>query len=311
MDLSDIFKSFSLRNKGATKSRKALTDEFRNRVLILCRDTFSDINEGYNRHDHLTEFYEEMNLKLQYLHGTPRLSAISPSASPGEDVVKFLSECDDEHFLDFIEFIFISKYLWRVHADRDELVKQFNQFFTLDDLPYALTQHVWGKKEEPSFGGQLREVSYVEHYPKVVRNDDQVIHASAIEPALTLLGSEEFKSANQEFLEALEDFRKGDFGDSLTKCGSAFESTMKMICDRKGWPYRQADTSATLLKTILPRSSLESYFEQPLLIIATLRNRLSKSHGAGVQKRATPEHIAQFAINATASAILLLIQETR
>ena len=48
-----------------------------------------------------------------------------------------------------------------------------------------------------------------------------------------LLRDKSFTSADQEFIEALEDYRKGDYGDCLTKCGSSLESTMKIICDRK------------------------------------------------------------------------------
>src|SRR4029450_5031974 len=33
------------------------------------------------------------------------------------------------------------------------------------------------------------------------------------------------------FLNALEDYRKGDYGDCLTKCTSAFESALKITSD--------------------------------------------------------------------------------
>jgi hypothetical protein len=54
---------------------------------------------------------------------------------------------------------------------------------------------------------------------------------------------------------------------------------------------------------------MESYFDQPLLLIATMRNRLSSSHGAGAQPRVVPAHRARYVINATAAAILLLVEE--
>jgi hypothetical protein len=84
----------------------------------------------------------------------------------------------------------------------------------------------------------------------------------------------------------LEDYRKGDYGDCLTKCSSAFESTMKIICDRRGWPYSQNDAARPLVQIIFQHTQLEqNHFEQPLMHIATLRNKLSKSHGAGTQQR--------------------------
>ena len=62
--------------------------------------------------------------------------------------------------------------------------------------------------------------------------------------------------------------------------------------------------------TVLDRCQLQrNHFEQPLLNIATLRNKLSNAHGAGVQHRRVPQHVAKYAINATAAAILLLVEE--
>jgi hypothetical protein len=108
----------------------------------------------------------------------------------------------------------------------------------------------------------------------------------------------------------LEDYRKGDIGDCLTKSGSALESVMKVICDRKGWPYRQEDTAAILIDKIVQNSSLDSHFKKSLLGVALIRNLLSTSHGAGTKVRQPARHLAQYVLNMTASAILVLTQET-
>jgi hypothetical protein len=138
-----------------------------------------------------------------------------------------------------------------------------------------------------------------------------VLYCSAIQPTLQLLREPEFSAANTEFLEALEDFRKADYGDCLAKCGSAFESVLKVICVRQKWSYAPTDTASPLLKTVISKSGLEQFFEQPLILLATMRNKLSKAHGAGVESRNVSKAKAEFAINATASAILLLVNETR
>lgn len=189
------------------------------------------------------------------------------------------------------------------------MVDQINDFLLLENLPYAITRFVRGNGTGYLYG-QLRETITIESYPAVIRRDDKVTHKWAIEPALTILSEKQLASANKEFLEALEDYRKGDYGDCLTKCGSSFESTMKIICDRKGWPYKQTDTAALLLRQVISNSNLDAnIFEQTLINIATLRNKLSKSHGSGIQQRKIPQHIAKYAINATASAILLIAEE--
>jgi hypothetical protein len=310
MRLDSIFKVFSRRSPSPKARDKALTPEFRTRIIMLCRDTLSGAKSEYPRGDYTQEFWSYVHTKLQYLHGRPRLSN-SNVASQAEDALTFLSKCNDAHFLDFVEMIFQFEWLWKACPNEKELVEDVNRLFEVDDLPYALTNFVREKGLERLFGrGQETEVTRTVAYPQVIRKDSQVEHAMAIEPALSLLRDASFTSSNGEFLEALADYRKGDYGDCLVKCGSSFESVMKIICHRKGWPYQQSDTASMLLRTIIPRTNLDPFFEQPLLVIATIRNRLSKGHGAGTQQRDVPRHVARFAINATAAAILLLVEET-
>lgn len=133
--------------------------------------------------------------------------------------------------------------------------------------------------------------------------------SEAIEPVLRLLSQPGLASANQEFLEALRHYRRGEYGDCLTECGSAFESTVKLICHRRGWTYKQTDSLAHLLKVYFDHSQLDRFFETPLLLVGTIRNRLSKSHGAGVVPKDASHHIAQYAVNSTVAAILLLVAE--
>ncbi|MCK9354087.1 MAG: hypothetical protein M0P59_07995 [Gallionella sp.] len=135
------------------------------------------------------------------------------------------------------------------------------------------------------------------------------MYQSAIQPTLQLLRHSDFVSANKEFMEALDDYRKADYGDCLTKCGSTFESVLKVICARNNWPYSASDTASPLLKTVVSKSGMEPFFEQPLILVATIRNKLSNSHGAGLTPRDVTEAKAEYAINATASAILLLVKE--
>jgi hypothetical protein len=149
----------------------------------------------------------------------------------------------------------------------------------------------------------------IAEFPRVIRKDSEVLHQNAIEPVLNLLNGFEFQNANNEFLKALEDFRKGDYGDCLTKCGSTFESVMKVLCDKNSISFKETDTASVLLKALLANGQLDQYWEQPLILIATLRNRLSSSHGAGTKPKKIPEHVATYAVNATASAILLLNSE--
>ncbi len=308
LDFSQVFSVFSRREKAAATVSKPLTKEFRFRVLQLCADTFTD-----SFYEFSPGFWVEMHRSLRYLHGRPSLTG-ERTDSERVDVLTFLSQCSEEHFFDFIELIFKSRSYDRLPTASngvDHFVDDVNGFLRVDDLPYSLTGFIRQKvQNEFSHGGTFTTIETLS-YPQIIRRDSEAIHETAIQPTLTLLTNPAFKAANEEFLEALKDYRQGEYADCIGKCGSSFESVMKVICYRKKWPYQQSDTAEPLLKTIIDRTKMESFFHQPIMLVATMRNRLSSSHGAGVQVRNVPEHRARYAINATASAILLLVHETK
>ncbi len=258
--------------------------------------------------DYTSEFWTEIHRNLQYLKGQPVLSEMHSSRSEIEDAVNYLLECEDEDFLSFIEMVFQTDCYGWLSRDANKLVQEINTVFNVEDLPYFLTDYVKEAKEDTYHGVPTTSYHTVA-YPQIVRKESDVLHATAMEPVLTFLAQEGLRSAHLEFLDALADYRKGDYGDCLTKCGKAFESTMKIICDRRGWSYKQTDTAAPLLRTILAKSTLDPFFEQPLMVVATLRNKFG-AHGAGVQSKPIHQHVARYAVNSTAAAILLLVEET-
>lgn len=228
-------------------------------------------------------------------------------------MISFLVNCSDKHFIDFLEFIFKSKTHWRVAIqDDNKIVNDINELFSADNLPYHVTNFAFSISEEPTQGLRgrtTREVRSVSSYPKVILKENEVIHKTAIEPSLSILEKEDFKLAHQEFIDALTDFREGDFGDCLTKCGSAFESVMKIICNKNGWSYSQDDTASKLLNVIFQNSSLPRFYETHFILVSTIRNKISKSHGAGTKPKKPSKNIAEFSINQTASSITFLVRE--
>ena len=304
-NLSRIFESFSKRQGPQKEMSGQLTSQFRSRVLMLCRDTFQQ-----------PAFWQEMHKVLQYMHGRPVLNQKGHFAAP-EDAISFLHGCSNEQFLDFIEKIFVvldalpqRSDFWGPRVNESEVVSAINEFFRQDNLPFTLLDSVYEEVKGHSYGPNAIVRKLVSH-PQVICRESEVLHDNAISTTLALLPAPYFSAASREFHEALQDYRNGDYGDCVVKCGSAFESVMKVICDRKGWEYRQEDTASKLLDTILPRTSLETFFSQPIMLVATIRNRLSSAHGAGNQPRTVSKQVAQYVINATASAILLLVEETQ
>lgn len=290
-------------------------ERLRNRILLLLRDLLSGKWQvGWsNPGDCTREFWEDMHNQLQHLYGRPVLSATQRFSNPFEDSLEFALSCPAVEFLDFVELVFRSSAIRRVLSDENELVDAINEVFRVEHAPFQLTKIV--KVEEPNpikagpYGGGgtlIRTVAY----PKVIRMDDEAAYSQGIEPALIVLAAPHFEAANLEFRDALDEYRRGQFGDCLTKCCSSFESVMKILCKRYKWPFDdKRDTAAPLLRTVLSHSSLDPFFEQPLLLIATMRNRLSTSHGGGTSVRRIDRHVAEYAIVSTAAAILLLVHE--
>lgn len=300
-DFLQIFDVYSRRIQLPDAPKLELTIEFKYRFWRRCVETFRARRIGHDIY-FPSPFWKEIYGNLQWLYGRKDLYEFGDGDDEEENLRTFLNNCEDECYLDFIELTFKTSAILLDEIDKEGFVRDVNIFFAKDNLPYFLTPYV--VSTSPA------DMVQVEQHPQIILSENTVLHNTAREPVLTLLTDPELREANREFLDALEDYREDKYEDCIAKCGSSFESVMKIICDRRGWSYRQTDTAATLLNTILPHTGLNSFFEQPIMLIATIRNRLSSAHGAGAQERSVDQHIAHYTINATASAILLLIDAT-
>ena len=300
-DFLQIFDVYSRRNQLPDAPKEELAKEFKYRFWRRCVETFRARRLGRDIYI-ASPFWKEIYGNLQWLHGREDLSQFGDGDDAEENLRIFLNNCDDEYYLDFIELTFKTLAILDDEIDKEGFVRDVNIFFDMDNLPYFLTPY--------AVATSPADVVQVEQYPQVILSENTVLHNTAKNPVLTLLTDPELREANREFLDALENYREDKYEDCIAKCGSSFESVLKIICERKGWSYKQTDTAATLLNTILPHTSLNSFFEQPIMLIATIRNRLSSVHGAGAQERSVDRHIAHYTINATASAILLLVEAT-
>lgn len=276
-------------------------------MFLLCEERFRN-NIDIPLSDH---FYQEVQRNLTFLHGNIALSG-SYGVHPREDVIPFLFDCKDEHYLDFIEFIFPVQVRLAVPFDSRIRTDEINLFFEMDDIAYRLTEEVWNTNSQ-SLGLDEIPLPYSlfdkpQRYPQVISQDSEVLHQEAVGPALSLLRQSAFENADKEFMDALQDFRRGDYQDCVRKCGDALESAMKIICGKKKWKYPQTADGIKMLNIIIPKTDLDSHYNKLMQLVTIIRNNCA--HGAGEVARVVPRHEAQFMINATASAILLLVEET-
>jgi hypothetical protein len=168
----------------------------------------------------------------------------------------------------------------------------------IDELNYRFFEHELGYQYE---SGTIKRI------------DSQYIHSEATLPALEVLNEEKFKGANEEFRKAHEHYRHARYGECLSECLKAFESTMKSICENQNWEYDKKDTAKTLIDVCIKNklfpefllaqyTSLRSTLESG---IPTVRNKLS-GHGQGTETIVIPQYFAAYQLHLTASTILFL-----
>lgn len=148
----------------------------------------------------------------------------------------------------------------------------------------------------------------------IARLDSEYLHGETVDPALTLLRQQSFAGAEQEFLEAQRKFRVQDYEGSMVEALKAFESTMKQICDERGWTYGPAVGAKELTRILVDQDFFPKPLESALgsvrslleSALPTARNRFA-GHGQGSSPRNVPECLAAFALHQAAANIVLLV----
>jgi hypothetical protein len=156
-------------------------------------------------------------------------------------------------------------------------------------------------------------VGYQYESGQIVKVDSQYVHTEVVKPALMFLSDPIYEGANEEFLNAHEHYRTGRYKESLNDCLKAFESCLKIICQKRGWSYGEKDTATPLIEIVFEYDLIDSHMKSHFTALGstlksgvpTVRNRLS-GHGQGPKEIVVPEYIASYILHLTASNILLL-----
>lgn len=158
-------------------------------------------------------------------------------------------------------------------------------------------------------------VGYQIEAGEVIRIDSTLIHSEVVIPALELLRDSSFKGPNDEFLKAHEHYRHGRYKEAINDALKALESTLKVICGLKKWPYSDKDTAAKLLGVCFDNglianlhlahfSSLRAGLESG---VPTIRNKLG-GHGQGAEPIEAPDYIVGYQLNLAAASIVFLVK---
>lgn len=183
---------------------------------------------------------------------------------------------------------------------------------------YAITQSANDAIDEVNHRLRRGGIGFQYESGDIVRVDSQMLHQSAVVPALQLLAEEQYRTVDEEYRNAHQHYRNGEFEPCLVECLKSLESILKVICAAKGWVAPPKATASVLLSIVFERglvppaisgqlTALRATLEQG---VPTLRNQLA-GHGQGPVARKVPEAIAAYALHLTASSIVLLADLAR
>ena len=150
---------------------------------------------------------------------------------------------------------------------------------------------------------------------QIIRQDSEVTFTEIIEPTINLTYNELFENVNVDFVDAIKEYQSGDNKDCIVKLLKAFESTLKIICDEKGWEYNETDRCSKLINIcfdndLVPQEIKSEFTSLNSLLqsgIPPVRNNFA-GHGEGGEERIVEDYLARYAINITGSCILFVIE---
>jgi hypothetical protein len=143
----------------------------------------------------------------------------------------------------------------------------------------------------------------------IISRDSEWTYKNIKEPILGILSDPDFNGPNEYYLSANKHYLNGEYNDCITDCGKAFESTMRVICDKKGkgWEYDPKKATASDLIQICSKNGLFSpTLNDTLLAIARVRN--SSAHGKSVPTIPEKE-LVHYGLNLAASEIYYLWEQ--
>lgn len=301
MSVFDLFSKRQKRARGEVPdvyTYDSIPEALRVQIVHIWRESIGNAND-FSSHGKVVDAYGFVVRTLRREYGVFALSSRAKNELD-ELVTFFLAEQNTERIIDVIELTF--KVIDRITRDyeykssmravetADNSIKELNERFKEHGLGYQYE------------GGEI------------IRIDSQFLHTNTVKPTIELLHNTGYAGAQQEFLDAYEHYRHGKQKEALNEALKAFESTMKVICDKRKWAYKPEDTSKQLIDICCQKGLIPIFWQQNMAALRSLleggvptgRNKLS-GHGQGSTPTSIPDYIVAYVLHMTASNIVFLV----
>jgi len=230
-------------------------------------------------------------------------NAICAPLIAGGELFRFFRTASVEHCLDVIQVVLTlaMKILENHNLPRQANLMSLDQ--GVDEINSRFREHWLGFRFQEG---------------QILKLNSEFTYQTATRPAIELLKQKYLAGANQEFLAAHDHFRHGRYKESLNECLKTFESTMKSICNKRGWHYEQHDTAKALIRICVENRLFPVFMESHLTGVRvtlesgvpTARNKTS-AHGQGVTPTKVSQEFATYVLNLTATNVLFLVDSER
>jgi hypothetical protein len=303
MAISDIFSKRQKRLRGDVVDvfqYDEIPDRMRVQTVQICHEIIGNSSSDYR----VEEAYRILVEALRREYGVFRLPPSTRYDGFEDEFCNFLlSTGSTEECLDAIELAF--RFIDRIVRKDDHPLHGYGRGAELAD---GAIDELNVRFKENGVGYQFVEDG------EIVRVDSQLLHTEAVKPALTLLNTREYQGPHEEFINAYDHYKHGKNKEALNDCLKAFESTMKAICDKRGWAYDPKTTTAKPLIDIMFTNGLVPSFWQTQLgslrsllesSVPTGRNKLA-GHGQGSTPIEVPDEITAYMLHMTASTLVFL-----
>jgi hypothetical protein len=260
----------------------------------------------YSTGNYVEAAYEFIFDSLCREYGRFRLLENSNSENKQWQVINFLLQTTNtDDVLDVVELTF--KHIVKFIKDNNwEYTQQVSVNIKPDDAVIELNERFKENGIGYSFDGN-----------ELIRVDSTYIHAEITKPTIALLRNKKFVGANEEYMKAHEHYRHGRNKECLTECLKAFESTMKVICNEKGWTYNQTDNANKLVNVcfqngLVPTLTQNQFTSLNNLLVSgipTIRNKLG-GHGQGQTPQKVDDEMTRYGLNLTGANIIFLIEQS-
>ncbi|WP_122446490.1 STM4504/CBY_0614 family protein [Pseudomonas viridiflava] len=274
----------------------ALPTALRNQIVFVLKDLLGNVFKGIHREDICTYAATSIAREWGKAYVVDHADLYSWE---GQLLEVIRRDPETDHSLDVIEFLF---------GFAENAASNNTEY-----CPYKAIEKLAPCIEELNHRFKENGVGYEYSDGQIIRVDSMLLHGEVVKPALQLLGVAGFEGPQEEFLDAHEHYRHKRYKEALVSGLKSFESTMKVISERKVFPFKRTDTAKKLILVCMENGLFPSYYQSHLSALANLleggvpsiRNN-EAGHGQGAAVKEIAPHVVAYTLHMTAAAIVLL-----